>query len=179
MASSVVYRPKYPAFCPQPPRCFLLCLSSRASSSRQIARIGASVRVPKNHIFRVSPSFAQPVLPSDIRCVHVQGREKSLQILLSDSQAGPGRKAMQGQEEMSRNHVQGTFSRLCSLYIKVELARGRKLYSDRLISLLYLKRAKWLPYLLHTPSMRLVDVDGWHAAVECIFTGTTEARNAI
>ena len=32
-------------------------------------------------------------------------RKKSLQILLSYSQAGPGRKTKQGQEEISRNHV--------------------------------------------------------------------------
>ena len=36
---------------------------------------------------------------------YIQGREKSLQILLSYSQAGPGRKVKQGQEEISRNHV--------------------------------------------------------------------------
>ena len=35
--------------------------------------------------------------------------KKSLQILLSYSQAGPGRKAKQGQEEISRNHVQRLF----------------------------------------------------------------------
>ena len=34
-----------------------------------------------------------------------RGREKSLQILISYSQAGPGRKAKQGQEEISCNHV--------------------------------------------------------------------------
>ena len=35
-----------------------------------------------------------------------RGEKKGLQILLSCSQAGPGRKAKQGQEEISRNHVQ-------------------------------------------------------------------------
>ena len=34
-----------------------------------------------------------------------RGEKKGLQILLSYSQAGPGRKAKQGQEEISRNHV--------------------------------------------------------------------------
>ena len=32
-----------------------------------------------------------------------------MQILVSYSQAGPGRKAKQGQEEISRNHVQTFF----------------------------------------------------------------------
>ena len=32
--------------------------------------------------------------------------KKSLQILLRSTQAGPGRKVKQGQEEISRNHVQ-------------------------------------------------------------------------
>ena len=34
------------------------------------------------------------------------GEKKGLQILLSTSQAGTGRKARQGQEEIPRNHVQ-------------------------------------------------------------------------
>ena len=38
------------------------------------------------------------------------GEKKGLQILLSYSQAGPGRKAKLGQEEISRNHL---FSLLC------------------------------------------------------------------
>ena len=33
-------------------------------------------------------------------------RLKGMQILLSNSQAGPGRKVKQEQEEISRNHVQ-------------------------------------------------------------------------
>ena len=37
-------------------------------------------------------------------------RLKGVQILLSNSQAGPGRKVKQEQEEMSRNHVQRLFS---------------------------------------------------------------------
>ena len=36
-------------------------------------------------------------------------RNKGLQILLSNSQAGPGRKIKQEQEEISRNHVQAFF----------------------------------------------------------------------
>ena len=35
-----------------------------------------------------------------------KGRNNCLQILLSNSQAGPGRKVKQEQEEISRNHVQ-------------------------------------------------------------------------
>ena len=37
------------------------------------------------------------------------GEKKGLQILLSYSQAGPGRKAKQVQEEISRNHVHTFF----------------------------------------------------------------------
>ena len=37
------------------------------------------------------------------------GMKKSLQILLSYSQAGPSRKAKQGQEEIASNHVQRLF----------------------------------------------------------------------
>ena len=35
-----------------------------------------------------------------------RAEKKSLQILLSSTQAGPGRKVKQEQEEISRNHVQ-------------------------------------------------------------------------
>ena len=35
-----------------------------------------------------------------------RARNKGMQILLSNSQAGPGRKSKQEQEEVSRNHVQ-------------------------------------------------------------------------
>ena len=35
-----------------------------------------------------------------------RARNKGLQILLSNSQAGPGRTVKQEQEEISRNHVQ-------------------------------------------------------------------------
>ena len=35
-----------------------------------------------------------------------RGPGKSMRILLSNSQAGPGRKVKQEQEEISRNHVQ-------------------------------------------------------------------------
>ena len=37
------------------------------------------------------------------------GEKKGLQILLSYSQTGPGRKVTQGQEEISRNHVPTIF----------------------------------------------------------------------
>ena len=42
----------------------------------------------------------------------IQGEKKGLQILLSYSQAGPGRKAKLGQEKISRNRV--LFPRLCT-----------------------------------------------------------------
>ena len=38
-----------------------------------------------------------------------RAEKKSLQILLSSTQAGPGRKVKQEQEEISRNHVQAFF----------------------------------------------------------------------
>ena len=38
-----------------------------------------------------------------------RAEKKSLQILLSMSQAGPGRKVKQEQEEISRNHVPRLF----------------------------------------------------------------------
>ena len=40
---------------------------------------------------------------------HYRGEKKGLQILLSYSQAWPGRKAKQGQEEVSRKHVPTMF----------------------------------------------------------------------
>ena len=38
--------------------------------------------------------------------LYYRDRLKGVQILLSNSQAGPGRKVKQEQEEISRNHVQ-------------------------------------------------------------------------
>ena len=38
-----------------------------------------------------------------------RAEKKSLQILLSSTQAGPGRKVKQEQEEISRNHVPRLF----------------------------------------------------------------------
>ena len=46
-----------------------------------------------------------------------RGEKKSVQILLSYSQAGPGRKAKQDQEEISRNHVPRLF--LGSVHVTV------------------------------------------------------------
>ena len=57
-----------------------------------------------------------------------RAEKKSLQILLSRTQAGPGRKVKQEQEEISRNHVPRFF--LSSVYdrrrvtLVVILARG-------------------------------------------------------
>ena len=42
-----------------------------------------------------------------------RGEKKGLQSFLSYRQAGPGRKSKQGHGEISRNHVQTFFSRLC------------------------------------------------------------------
>ena len=41
-----------------------------------------------------------------VKYTFYRGEKKGLQILLSYSRAGPGRKAKQGQEEISRNLVQ-------------------------------------------------------------------------
>ena len=43
------------------------------------------------------------------RGILYRARNKGLQILLSNSQAGPGIKVKQEQEEISRNHVQAFF----------------------------------------------------------------------
>ena len=40
---------------------------------------------------------------------HYRAEKKSLQILLSSTKAGPGRKVKQEQEEISRNHVPRLF----------------------------------------------------------------------
>ena len=49
-----------------------------------------------------------------LHCTY-RAEKKSLQILLSSTQAGPGRKVKQEQEEISSNHVQ-TFIYLSVLY---------------------------------------------------------------
>ena len=51
------------------------------------------------------------MMSKQARCVAIhmymyRDRLKGVQILLSNSQAGPGRKVKQEQEEISRNHVQ-------------------------------------------------------------------------
>ena len=51
-------------------------------------------------------------------CTFYRGEKKGLQIVLSYSLAGPGRKAKQGQEEISHNHIQSFFS---ALYTVVRL----------------------------------------------------------
>ena len=63
-----------------------------------------------------------------------RGEKKSVQILLSYSQAGPGRKAKQDQEDISRNHV----PRLCKqrptprLQRSLLMARARETQYSRL-----------------------------------------------
>ena len=46
---------------------------------------------------------------SNICAPNYRAEKKSLQILLSSTQAGPGRKVKQEQEEISRNHVPRLF----------------------------------------------------------------------
>ena len=41
-----------------------------------------------------------------IQGMYYRGPGKSMQMLLSNSQAGPGKTVMQEQEEISRNHIQ-------------------------------------------------------------------------
>ena len=51
------------------------------------------------------------------QCRIYRARNKGLQILLSNSHLGPGRKIKQEQEEISRNHVQAFFPG--SVYLKI------------------------------------------------------------
>ena len=61
-----------------------------------------------------NPTFRLCLRLSHRGFIAYREEKKGLQILLSYSQAGPGRKAKQGQEEISRNHVQRLFSALYS-----------------------------------------------------------------
>ena len=56
-----------------------------------------------DHVFNIAIAFAGVY----------RAEKRSLQILLSSTQAGPGRKLKQEQEEISRNHVPRLF--LCSV----------------------------------------------------------------
>ena len=77
---------------------------------------------------------------------YLQGGEKGAQILLSYSQAGPGRKTKQGQEEISRNHVPSFFlgSVVCGLptsfhalkcKVRSLAIKKSKLFSDNIVFL--------------------------------------------
>ena len=48
------------------------------------------------------------------------GVDKGLHILLSNSQAGPGRKVKEEQEEISRNHVQAFIPDSVHGYVRKE-----------------------------------------------------------
>ena len=82
-----------------------------------------------------------------------RGEKKGLQIWLSYSQAGPGKKAKQGQEEISRNHIQtkeyielcthGDFSEVTSYIIAKSLVTNNQ---SALIGIVYVKRERVPPY---------------------------------
>ena len=64
-------------------------------------------------VFHPNPMIEQLILRvrGDVTIIcpvtlHYRARNKGLHILLSNSQAGPGRNVKQEQEEISRNHVQ-------------------------------------------------------------------------
>ena len=59
--------------------------------------------------FRTEPS-PQLLLYMIFTTMGLRAEKKSLQILLSNIQAGPGRKIKQEQEEISRNHVPSLFA---------------------------------------------------------------------
>ena len=74
--------------------------------------------VSKDHITEMKPE--KPYIQNPCRQnTMYRGEKKGLQILLSYSQAGPGRKAKQGQEQISHNHVPTFFSVLYNLKIIV------------------------------------------------------------
>ena len=70
------------------------------------------------------------------------GERKRLQILLSYSQAGPARKAKQGQEEISRNHVPTFF--LGSVHVKDRFLRYFNEVSPKPLAQ---SKIGWKPYL--------------------------------
>ena len=67
-----------------------------------------------------------------------RAEKKSLQILLSRTQVGPGRKVKQEQEQISRNHVQ-TFS-VCSIH-------GTTLHNSKIDFLVATKTAIFKSFL--------------------------------
>ena len=82
------------------------CHATNASATRTAegACLSAGIEAKKGHhlietLSRIRMQYATPELK-------YRGRLKSVQIIQSRTQAGPGRKVMQEQEEISRNHVQ-------------------------------------------------------------------------
>ena len=59
---------------------------------------------------------------STLRRITYRAEKKSLQILLSSSQARPGRKVKQKQEEISRNHVPRLFLRSVVRFVLLSLS---------------------------------------------------------
>ena len=76
--------------------------SLRLRGVEEMARGGGRVRLRRGRGLRMDkPGDGVPRGPGWYRAPG-----KSLYVLLSRTQAGPGRKVKQGQEEISRNHVQ-------------------------------------------------------------------------
>ena len=61
---------------------------------------------------RRSHNATRPLLQKEGYVQKYRAEKKSLQILLSRTQTGPGRKVKQEREEISRNHVPRLFSAL-------------------------------------------------------------------
>ena len=60
------------------------------------------------------------------RAVHqYRARNKGMHILLSNSQAGPGRTVKQEQEEISRNHVPRLLAHLC-IFREIDMNLAQK-----------------------------------------------------
>ena len=90
------------------PRKIAIPLAHSSFSACQILFWGEFQRVA---LFETASGVSQLVTMTLAWCVIIRqklyrGEKKCLQILLSYSQVGQGRKAKQGQEEISRNHVQ-------------------------------------------------------------------------
>ena len=67
---------------------------------------GGSLQLPKRVAQIESLAGGSSVNCTSLSFFRYRDRLKGVQILLNTSQAGPGRKVKQEQEEISRNHVQ-------------------------------------------------------------------------
>ena len=75
-------------------------------AASQVKRMGGNTRnLP---LFATRPENVDDVfaLRNDFLFGEYRGGNKGLFVLLSRTQAGPGRTVKQGQEEISRNHIQ-------------------------------------------------------------------------